>query len=488
MSKQKLKKEIISEPSLKKARFRTREKLEFVSASNVISSRLKEWGVSKKYLIKTFGCQGNVRDTEYMKGYLDNLQMIETEKCDEADLIIFNTCAVRENAENKLYSELGSLKKYYEKNKDLVICLAGCVMQEEDPYTYIKEHFPYVRLVFGTFNIHNIYSLLDRAIFEKLKIVEVFSKPGEIVENMPTTRTDKYKAFVNIMYGCDKFCTYCIVPYTRGQQRSRKCEDIIDEVNELIKQGYKEITLVGQNVNSYGLDLSEGEKTTFADLLLKVAQTGIKRLKFTTSHPFDFNEKVFDVMKENKNLIPWIHLPVQSGSNRVLKTMNRIYTRERYIELVKLLKSKIPNVSITTDIIVGFPSETEEDFKETLTLVEEVQFDSAYTFIFSPRSGTLAAKMENVAKPEVISQRFQLLKKTVDLITEQKGKEYVGSIVEVLFDTISKKNSSMISGYDNHNKLVHVPYQDDLIGTIRKVKIIESHTFSFIGEIVNEEQ
>ena len=324
-----------------------------------------------------------------------------------------------------------------------------------------------------------------KTIQELLKFF-LFSKQGEIIENMPTVRNDKYKAFVNIMYGCDKFCSYCIVPFTRGQQRSRKLTDILKEVNQLIENGYKEVTLVGQNVNSYGLDLTQSDKTSFYELLEQVAQTNIERIRFTTSHPFDFNEKVFEIMAKYKNIMPALHLPLQSGSDSVLKTMNRKYDVKRYKQLVALLRKHIPDVCLTTDIIVGFPTETLEDFNKTIELCKEIRFDAAYTFIFSPREGTVAAKMTNITPKDEISRRFLILKDTIDKITEEKGREYVNKTVNVLFDSISKKNENMISGYDEHNKLIHVKYQDNLIGTIRKVKIKESHTFSFIGEVLDE--
>lgn len=485
MSKHKQNKPIIiDEPNFSKAKVRNRDELEFVNADLSIPVELQNWAAGKKFLIKTFGCQGNVRDSEFLKGYFKLLNMTEVEDFSDANIILFNTCAIRENAENKLFSELGNLKKYYLKNRNLIVGVCGCVMQEEEPYNYLKKTYPYVKLVFGTFNINNIFKLLTKVIKENARVVEVISKQGEIIENMPSVRNDKYKAFVNIMYGCDKFCSYCIVPFTRGQQRSRKKEDILNEVNELIKQGYKEVTLIGQNVNSYGLDLSKSDKTSFAELLELVSKTNIERVRFTTSHPFDFNEKVFEIMAKYPNIMPALHLPLQSGSDSVLKSMNRKYDSKRYLELVSLLRKHIPDVCLTTDIIVGFPTETLEDFNKTLDLCKKVRFDAAYTFIFSPREGTVAAKMENITSKEEISRRFMLLKETIDNITCEKSQEYVGKTVKVLFDCVSKKNDKMISGYDEHNKLVHVKYQDGLIGTIRKVKILESHTFSYIGEVI----
>lgn len=475
---------IHKEPNFNEAKKRSVSNLEFINADSNIPEELVKYFTNKKFHLKTFGCQGNVRDSEYLEGYLAKLNMVSTEVIEEASLIVFNTCAIRENAENKLFSELGHLKKLYEKNKDLIICVCGCVAQEEEPYQILKSKFPFVKLIFGTFNIDHFVKLLSEVVFKQARVIEVESKQGEIIENMPTKRYDKYKAFVNIMYGCDKFCAYCIVPFTRGQQRSRKYQEIIDEVNSLIKQGYKEVTLVGQNVNSYGLDLTKSDKIDFASLLELVAKTGIERVRFTTSHPFDFNEKVFKIMATYSNIMPHLHLPLQSGSDTVLKSMNRKYDVNRYLELVNLLRNNVKDVSITTDIIVGYPTETLEDFNKTLELCKKIRFDAAYTFIFSPRAGTVAAKMTNVSTDEEIGIRFRKLKETIDGITEEIGKEYVGKTVKVLFDTISKKNNKMISGYDEHNKLVHVPYQDDLIGQIRRVKIIESHTFSFIGKVV----
>ena len=486
MSKNKNKPIIIEEPNFNKAKFRSTSNLDFIYADLSVPNNLKQWANNKKYLIKTFGCQGNVRDTEYLKGYFNILNMSETDDFSNADIILFNTCAIRENAENKLFAELGNLRKYYEKNKNLIIGVCGCVMQEENPYSLLRQSFPFVKLVFGTFNINHIFNLLSKVIENNTRVIEVFSKQGEIIENMPTVRNDKYKAFVNIMYGCDKFCSYCIVPFTRGQQRSRKLTDILKEVNQLIENGYKEVTLVGQNVNSYGLDLTQSDKTSFYELLEQVAQTNIERIRFTTSHPFDFNEKVFEIMAKYKNIMPALHLPLQSGSDSVLKTMNRKYDVKRYKQLVALLRKHIPDVCLTTDIIVGFPTETLEDFNKTIELCKEIRFDAAYTFIFSPREGTVAAKMTNITPKDEISRRFLILKDTIDKITEEKGREYVNKTVNVLFDSISKKNENMISGYDEHNKLIHVKYQDNLIGTIRKVKIKESHTFSFIGEVLDE--
>lgn len=410
--------------------------------------------------------------------------MKETDDFDKADFILFNTCAIRENAENHLYGELGQVKGIALKRKDLFVAICGCVMQEEKPVKYVLHHFPFVSLVFGTNNIDFFYDLLEESLKAHMTYVDVRSQPKAIVESPEedtSGRTSSITAFVDIAYGCDKFCTYCIVPYTRGKERSRKKEDIVREVLFLKEKGYRQVTLLGQNVDSYGKDF--GDSYAFADLLEAVAKTGIDRIRFTTPYPSDFNDKVFDVMAKYPNVMPNLHLPVQSGSDRVLKRMNRRYTRKEYLDIVHSLRSRLPDVYLTTDIIVGFPGETEEDFLDTLSLCEEAQYDGAFTFLFSPRPGTPASRMKDDTPEEVKHERFERLKTLIDKLSEKKAKTFVGTDQEVLFESLSKRDPDKVSGYDRHGKLVHVKGDKSLIGQIRKVHILESHTYSLLGEI-----
>lgn len=449
------------------------------------SGVLKKWAQGKTFCLQTSGCQANVRDSEILAGYFLNLGLTETDDEEKADLVLFNTCAVRENAEMKIYGELGRLKKSAEENPSKIVGICGCMAQEEKPMKFIKDNFPFVNLVFGTHNIDSIYSLLEACLTSEERIFDVTSEQGDIVEGLPSSRFDSNKAFVNIMYGCDNFCTYCIVPYTRGRQRSREPIEIVREVEKLKADGYKEVTLLGQNVNAYGFDLKRND-VTFANLLREVSQTGIDRVRFMTSHPAYFTEDVFKAMKECPNIMPQLHLPLQSGSDLMLKRMNRHYTKEQYMNLVKMLRSYIPDVYLTTDIIVGFPNETEEDFQETLDVCRRVNYDNAFTFIFSPRDGTPAARFADKTTKEEKSDRFNRLKELIDDSATKSALKEVGKTVEVLFDSVSKKDETMMSGYSRHARLVHVKGPQSLIGQIRKVKILESHTYSLIGELADE--
>ena len=483
-----MKPRLVSLPDFRKAAGRDHSKpICYKVADSKPTSFLFSWGTGKTFCIKTYGCQANVRDSEILRGYLLAMGMTEQEDFSNADLILFNTCAIRENAENHLYGELGRAKETYLKKKDTIICICGCVMQEEKAVRYILDHFNFVSLIFGTNNITSFYTLLEDVISHHQGLVDVRSNSDLIEEGFPEgkeSRESKITAFVNIMYGCDKFCTYCIVPYTRGRERSRKEEDIIAEVQCLKEQGYKQVTLLGQNVDAYGKDF--GNEYAFAHLLEKVAQTGIERIRFVTPYPSDFKSDVFDVMAKYKNIMPFLHLPVQSGSNRVLKRMNRRYTREQYLDIVHQLKERLPDVFLTTDIIVGFPNETDEDFEETLSLVREVKYDAAFTFIFSPRPGTPAYNMKDETSDEVKHERFNRLKALIDQYTQERADTFVGKQVKVLFEKVSDKNPSMISGYDEHNKLVHVKGDVSLLGQIRNVLIKKSHTYSLIGEVLDD--
>ena len=406
-------------PDLKQAKRRGKEEVQ-VLQFEAIPEDMREIGRGKHYLIKTYGCQMNVHDSETIAGILQSMGYSPTDREEDADVILLNTCAVRENAEDKVFGELGRLKPLKVERPGLILGVCGCMSQEEAVIRRILQQHQYVDLIFGTHNIHRLPFLLKEALFSKEMVVEVWSKEGDIVENLPKARQDGLKAWVNIMYGCDKFCTYCIVPYTRGKERSRRPEDVLAEVRELARKGYREVTLLGQNVNAYGKDFTD-RTYTFAHLLDDVRKIGIPRVRFTTSHPRDFDDHLIEVLAKGGNLVEHIHLPVQSGSSEVLKRMARKYNREQYLELVRKIREAIPHVSLTTDIIVGFPGETEEQFEETLSLVREVEYDSAFTFIYSPREGTPAARMEDNVPYEVKKERLLRLNRVQDEISRRKN-------------------------------------------------------------------
>ncbi len=433
----------------------------------------------KKFFLKTYGCQMNVHDSEAIRAMLENIGFTEVENLEDADLAILNTCAIRENAHEKVFGFLGRCKHLNEEKKDMIIALCGCMAQEPSVCEEILSKNKYVDIVFGTHNLHELPNLLINR--TNKTNIEVSSIEGDVLEGIHYKRDSKIEAWVNIMYGCDKFCTYCIVPYTRGKQRSRKSEKILEEVGALVKNGYKEVTLLGQNVNAYGKDL-EGE-ISFAELLRKVAETKIDRVRFVTSHPWDFTDEMIDVIGKYKNIMPYIHLPLQSGSSKILKTMGRRYTKEQYIDLFNKIKKRVPNVAITTDIIVGFPGETEEDFTETLDVVKICKFDSAFTFIFSPRIGTPAAKMEDNTTQEEKECRLRRLNELVNDLSKSANEAYVGKTVDVLINSKSTKGDGVVAGYTDTMKLVNVKGPDELIGTIAKVTITEAKSFSLNGEV-----
>jgi tRNA-2-methylthio-N6-dimethylallyladenosine synthase len=469
--------EKLHKPSLKNARKRSKDKIQ---TKEFEQSSIKNLGLGKKYLIQTHGCQANEADTEVMRGLLEDQGFTQTNVIEETDVLIINTCAIRENAENKVFGELGRLKSYKKVNPNMIIALAGCMPQEESVVERVLTKYKHVDMVFGTHNISQLIQYLHYVLVEKKQIVEVYSKEGDIIENLPQARDNRFKAWVNIMFGCDEFCTYCIVPYTRGKERSRRKEYIIKEVNNLVKRGYKEITLLGQNVNSYGLDFEDSDYG-FAELLEDLAQLDIPRIKFTTSHPKDFSEKMIDVIAKYDNIMPFIHLPVQSGSNSVLKKMNRKYTKESYLELVEKIYNKIPNVSLTTDIIVGFPTETQADFEETLDLVKKARFEGAYTFIYSPRKGTPAATYDNDITEEEAKQRLHILNDLVNQGYRRGNKRFENKWVKVLVEGPSKTKEDVLSGYTENNKLVNFKGPASLIGQIVDVYIEEAKTWSLDG-------
>ena len=477
-----MKTRIIAKPDLKQAAKRGHQATTFHRVNSSSNAEIISVLKDRHYFIKTYGCQANVRDEETMRGILNSVGMISTDDVNIADLIIINTCAVRENAEDKVYGEVGNLKHLKAKKKDLVIAICGCMVEQPEILDRLVNTFREVNLYFGTHEIYNLASLVYETLTSGERIISIESKAGEVVEDLPTCRNNEFKAFVNIMYGCDKFCTYCIVPYTRGKERSRRFEDVMKEVKELEEKGYQEITFLGQNVNAYGKDLDEGYD--FADLLEEAAKYNIPRIRFTTSHPWDFNDRMIEVIGKYPNIMKFIHLPVQSGNSEVLKRMNRRYTREDYLELVKKMKERIPGLTLSTDIIVGFPNETDEEFNDTLSLVDEVGYDAAFTFIYSPRRGTPAAKIEDLISYETKVKRFKELVSHLEDSISRKSNEMIGKIYPVLVEGVSKTNKKMFSGYTENNKLVHFEADETLVGQIVNVKITESHTYSMLGELV----
>ncbi|MGL5541122.1 MAG: tRNA (N6-isopentenyl adenosine(37)-C2)-methylthiotransferase MiaB [Erysipelotrichaceae bacterium] len=469
-------------PSLKAAQKRTRNAVSIEKTLFEIPHDVKTMGVGRHFFLRTYGCQANERDGETIAGILEAMGFTQVQTPEEADLIIMNTCAIRKNAEDKVLGEIGHLKHLKATNPDLMFAMCGCMAQEEEIIKLVLAKYPHVDLVFGTHNIHRLPILLQNAMFTKEKTIEVFSKEGEVIENLPVKRFGNHKAWVNIMYGCDKFCTYCIVPYTRGKERSRTMEDILEEVQTLKQEGFKEVTLLGQNVNSYGKDLSfEGG---FATLLEEVAKVGIERVRFTTSHPWDFTDEMIDIIARYDNIMPFIHLPVQSGSDEILKIMGRRYTIEQYKALYDKIVNRIENVAFSTDIIVGFPNETEEQFQQTLDIVRYCKFDNAFTFVYSPREGTPAAKMEDNVPLEVKQERLQRLNALTNSFAREKNEVYQGRICKVLVDGTSKKKEDVMSGYTETNKLVNFVGENIAPGSIVEVEITEVRTWSLFGKLV----
>ena len=471
-------------PSYIEAKKRSREKVKILTDEYIMTNELKKLGIGKKYHIITYGCQGNVRDSETISAILEDMSFEKTDNMEDADLILLNTCAIRENAHNKVFGMLGRIKHLKESKPEIITILCGCMAQEESVVNEIEKNYKWMDVVFGTHNIQNLPKLVSEAMDSNELIIEVFSKEGDIVENLPVRRDNKYKAFVNIMYGCDKFCTYCIVPFTRGKQRSRKEEDILKEVNDLIEKGYKEVTLLGQNVNAYGKDLDDN--SSMDKLLEDVAKTGIERVRFVTSHPWDFTDEMIDIIAKYPNIMPYIHLPLQSGSDKILKLMGRRYTKESYLKLAKKIRDKVPNASITTDIIVGFPNETEEDFNETLDVVEKVKYDGAFTFIYSPRENTPAAKMDDSIPFEVKQQRLYKLNELVNKYSNESNSKLLNEIVSVLIEGPSIKGDNLYSGYTDTMKLVNVKCDKSDLGKIINVKITDTKSWSLNGEKIDE--
>ncbi len=463
-------------PDMIEAKKRTKDKVkyEYYNIDNI------DMFDGKKYFIRTYGCQMNVHDSEEIKALLESVGYKETLIMEDADLILLNTCAIRENAHDKVFGFLGRCKHLKKDKKDLIIGLCGCMAQEEHVVDEILNKHKYIDIVFGTHNLNELPTMLMNKMNKT--DIKVYSKEGDVIEVGNLYKRDsKYCAWVNIMYGCDKFCTYCIVPYTRGKQRSRKSVDILNEVKYLKDNGYKEVTLLGQNVNAYGKDLEN--EMSFSELLESVSKIGIDRIRFVTSHPWDFTDSMIDVISKYDNIMPYIHLPLQSGSDRILKLMGRRYTKEEYIKLYDKIKSKIKNVAVTTDIIVGFPNESDEDFKDTLDVVNYCKYDSAFTFIFSPRVGTPASKMEDSISLEVKERRLEELNKLVNKYSLENNKKLVNSVQKVLLTEVSSKDNNKLCGYTETMKLVNVSCSKELIGTIQDVLITDAKSFSLDGII-----
>jgi tRNA-2-methylthio-N6-dimethylallyladenosine synthase len=442
----------------------------------------EETGQRKKMHIATFGCQMNFHDSEKLKGVLEEMGYEEIDTEDGADFVVYNTCAIRENAEQRVYGRIGHLKSLKRKNPNMLIALCGCMMQQDTVIQKLKESYKHVDIVFGTHNIYKLAELIDTRLETKEQIFDIWESYKDIVEDLPMVRKHDFKAAVNIIFGCNNFCTYCIVPYVRGRERSREVKDIIEEIKVLVADGVKEIMLLGQNVNSYGKNLEH--PVSFAGLLEEIEQIeGLERIRFMTSHPKDLSDELIQVMAKSTKICKSLHLPIQSGSTAILNKMNRRYTKESYMALVKKIKTAMPDIALTTDIIVGFPGETEEDFVDTLDVIKEVEYDSAYTFIYSKRTGTPAAMIEEQVPEDVSKERFDRLLAEVNRIAEKKSKAHIGLIADVLVEEPNKREG-LVTGRLDDGHLVHFKGDTSLIGSMVKVKIVDAKSFYLMGEPV----
>lgn len=469
-------------PNMLDAKKRNQNDIKYVK----YDKEFDEFGKDKKFFVRTYGCQMNEHDSEKIKGMLKSVGFSESDDINDADIIILNTCAIRENAHDKVFGFLGVLKHMKQSKPNLLIGLCGCMAQEEVVVNDILNKYKYVDFVCGTHNLDNMLSIIKNKIDTDKRQIEVLSYEGDVVEGVPVVRDSKYSAWIDIIYGCDKFCTYCIVPYTRGTQRSRKHEDIVSEVETLVKDGYKEVTLLGQNVNAYGKDLYDNYN--LADLLKDVSDTGIERIRFVTSHPWDFTDSMVDIIASRDNIMPYIHLPLQSGSNKILKLMNRKYTSEEYLKLYNSIRDKVKDSSVTTDIIVGFPGETEEDFEETLKIVNECKFDGAFTFAYSPRENTPAALMKDAIRESVKMDRLHRLNEVVNKYSNLRNQKLLGKTVKCLVIGESEKDKNKVCGYTENMKLVNIEGPKSLIGSIVPVKITDTKSFSLDGEYIKEKE
>ncbi len=458
----------------------------YISCLNdIVHAAALEKGRKLTYNIQTFGCQMNARDSEKLSGILSDIGYEEIQEEEKADIVLFNTCTVRENANDRLYGRLGQLKRVKAKNPDMLIGLCGCMMQEEDEVARIKKSYRYVDIVFGTHNIYKLAEILYRRHTEKKQVVDVQDRAERIVENLPNKRVYSFKTGINIMFGCNNFCTFCIVPYVRGRERSREPQEIIAEIKKHVSEGVVEVMLLGQNVNSYGKTLEN--KMSFAELLREICKIeGLARIRFMTSHPKDLSDELIEVMKQEPKVCKHLHLPLQSGSSGILKKMNRIYNKDSYLDLALKIKREIPDIGLTTDIIVGFPGETEEDFQDTLEVVEKVRYDSAFTFIYSKRTGTPAASMEGQVEESVVKERFNRLLQLVQRHSAEAAGRYVGQIKEALVESVDEQLEEYVSGRLDNNMIVHLPGTKDLIGKLVRVKLLEAKGFYYMGQIVEE--
>ena len=442
-------------------------------------------GRKKRMHIATFGCQMNFHDSEKLKGVLEQIGYEECDSEAQADFVVYNTCAVRENAETRVFGRIGHLKSLKEKNPNMVIALCGCMMQQDTVIDKLKKSYPHVNIVFGTHNIYKLAELLETHMETGESVYDIWDSYQDIVEDLPTVRKYTYKSSVNIIFGCNNFCSYCIVPYVRGRERSREPEDIIEEVRALVADGVVEITFLGQNVNSYGKNLQH--PMTFAQLLEEVEKIdGLERIRFMTSHPKDLSDELIHVMAKSTKVCKSLHLPFQSGSTRLLEKMNRGYTKDSYLSLVNKIKKAMPDIALTTDIIVGFPGETEEDFMDTMDVVKEVEYDSAFTFIYSKRTGTPAAQFEDQIEEPVVKERFNRLLDEVNSLANKKSREHIGKEYLALFEEENTSRKGYMSGRLDNGHLVHVEGDSSLVGSIRRVKIIDAMTFYLVGEIIHE--
>ena len=463
----------------------TKRQYEYMEkAKSYVKAKSEELGRPLTYCVTTFGCQMNARDSEKLTGILEEIGYVPAAD-ERADFVIYNTCTVRENANLRVYGRLGVLHGYKKKNPAMTIALCGCMMQEPEVVEKLKKSYRFVDIIFGTHNIFKFAELIVRNFEEKGMVIDIWKDTKEIVEDLPIERKYSFKSGVNIMFGCNKFCSYCIVPYVRGRERSRNPEDIIAEIKNLVADGVVEVMLLGQNVNSYGKNLEN--PMTFAKLLTEIEKIeGLERIRFMTSHPKDLSDELIEVMANSKKICKHLHLPLQSGSSRILKVMNRRYDKEQYLALVERIKKAIPDIGLTTDIIVGFPGETEEDFQETLDVVRKVRYDSAFTFIYSKRTGTPAAAMENQVPEDVVKDRFDRLLKEVQTISQEMTARFEGMVEEVLVEEVNEHNQELVTGRMSNNHLVHFPGDASMIGKIVKVHLDECKGFYYLGSAVKD--
>lgn len=452
-------------------------------ARRYVNAKAEELGHPLTFCVTTFGCQMNARDSEKLVGVLEQIGYVETTNEEEADFVIYNTCTVRENANKRVYGRLGQLSRMKKQKPYMLIGLCGCMMQEPEVVEKLKKSYRFVDLIFGTHNIYKFAELIVTRFESERMVIDIWKDTDKIVEDLPSERKFPFKSGVNIMFGCNNFCSYCIVPYVRGRERSRNPKDIIREIEKLVADGVVEVMLLGQNVNSYGKTLEE--PMTFAELLQEIEKIeGLERIRFMTSHPKDLSDELIEVMSKSKKICKHLHLPVQSGSTNILAKMNRRYTKEHYLELVDKIRAAVPDISLTTDIIVGFPGETEEDFLETLDVVRKVRYDSAFTFIYSKRTGTPAAAMENQVPEDVVKDRFDRLLKEVQDISAEVCSVHEGTVQSVLVESMNDHDATLVTGRMSNNLLVHFPGTKELIGKIVDVHLVEAKGFYYMGEMV----